>query len=181
MLHVGSNHPRKNVSTILKVLEALKERGLPVHLWKAGADFTAEQKIFIQSYSLENFVTYLGKPEKYTLVQIYNAADVLISPSLYEGFGMTLLEAMACGTPVITSNVSSLPEVAGDAGILVEPMDVESIADAVHHLHNDSIYYKNLIDKGLVRVKAFTWEATAEQIAEVYERAIEQNKSKHAK
>lgn len=116
LLHVGSNHPRKNVSTVLKVLATLKTQGLSVHLWKVGADFTVEQKTFIQTQALETSVTYLGKPDKHTLVEIYNAADVLVSPSHYEGFGMTIIEAMACGTPVIASNVTSLPEVVGDGG-----------------------------------------------------------------
>lgn len=82
LLHVGSNHPRKNVSTVLKVLAALKIQGLTIHLWKVGADFTTEQKIFIQTQALETSITYLGKPDKQTLVEIYNAADVLISPRI---------------------------------------------------------------------------------------------------
>ena len=172
LLHVGSNHPRKNVFTILRVLEALQKRGLSIHLWKTGADFTAEQKIFIQTYGLENFVTYLGKPNKCTLIQIYNAADILLSPSLYEGFGMTVLEAMACGTPVITSNVTSLPEVAGDAAVLVAPTDVQAIVETISRLQNDSVYYQELSSKGLARARLFTWEATAEQIATTYEKLI---------
>ncbi|MFN6571199.1 glycosyltransferase family 1 protein [Dendronalium sp. ChiSLP03b] len=174
LLNVGSNHPRKNVFTILKVMKALKEQGLPVYFWKTGADFTPEQKIFIQTHDLQNFVAYLGKPDKEKLVQIYNAADVLIAPSLYEGFGMTILEAMACGTPVITSNVTSLPEVAGNAAILVEPLDVQAMVKAVCCLLEDSIYRQSLIEAGLARVKPFTWENTAEQIATVYETMLKE-------
>lgn len=176
LLHVGSNHPRKNVFTILKVLEALKKQGLPIHLWKTGADFTAEQKTFIQTYGVENFVTYLGKPDKSTLVQIYNAADLLLSPSLYEGFGMTVLEAMACGTPVITSNVTSLPEVTGDAAVLVNPTDVQAMVETVCRLQNDFVYRQELSSKGLARAKLFTWEATAEQIATGYEKLVRQGR-----
>ena len=178
LLNVGSNHPRKNLFTILKVLEALKKQGLPVCLWKVGSDFTAEQKIFIYSHNLEDSITYLGKPDQSILVQIYNAADILLSPSIYEGFGFTILEAMACGTPVITSNVSSLPEVAGNAAILVEPMDVQAMSEAICHLQNDSNYRRKLIDKGLARAKLFTWERTAEQVAIVYEKLIDQQKEK---
>jgi glycosyltransferase involved in cell wall biosynthesis len=178
LLHVGSNHPRKNVFTILKVLEALKKQGLPIHFWKTGADFTAEQKTFIRTYDLENCVTYLGKPDKCTLVQIYNAADILLSPSLYEGFGMTVLEAMACGTPVITSNVSSLPEVTGDAAVLVAPTDVPAMVKAVCRFQNDSVYRQGLSSKGLARAKLFTWEATAEQIATGYEKLVDQGRRK---
>jgi glycosyltransferase involved in cell wall biosynthesis len=174
LLNVGSNHPRKNLSTILKVLENLQRRGLPIHLWKVGADFTDEQKAFIQTQGLENHVSYLGKPDKSTLVQIYNGADMLIAPSLHEGFGITLLEAMACGIPVITSKVSAMPEVVGNAGVLVDPTDCQAIADAVCHLHNNHDYYQELVNKGLVRAQSFTWKKTAEQIAEIYEKLLSQ-------
>ena len=173
LLNVGSDHQRKNIFTILRVLENLLQRGLVVHLCKAGSDFTDAEKTFLQTHHLENSVTYLGQPDNHTLVQIYNAADVLLAPSLYEGFGMTILEAMACGTPVVTSNVSSLPEVAGDAAILVDPMDVQAIAETVCRLQNDSIYSNCLKDLGLKRAKLFTWEMAAEQVAQVYEKVIQ--------
>jgi glycosyltransferase involved in cell wall biosynthesis len=174
LLHVGSNHPRKNVSTVLKVLAALKIQGLFIHLWKVGADFTVEQKSFIQTQALETSVTYLGKPDKQTLVEIYNAADVLMSPSHYEGFGMTIIEAMACGTPVIAANVTSLPEVVGEAGVLVEPTDVRAMVAAVEHLNRDYNYRQSLREKGLSRAKVFTWEATGKLVATEYEKLIGQ-------
>lgn len=173
LLNVGSNHPRKNIYTILKAVKILKEQGLPVKFWKAGSDFTDDDKKFIQTQSLENEISYLGQPEKSTLVEIYNAADILAAPSLHEGFGITLLESMACGTPVITSNVSAMPEVVADAGVLVEPTNSQEIAEAVLSLHNDPIYYQKLIDRSLKRVELFTWEKIAEQIALIYERTIE--------
>ena len=176
LLNVGSDHQRKNISTILRVLENLLRRGLIVHLCKAGSDFTDDEKTFLRTHYLEDSVTFLGQPDNRTLVQIYNAADVLLAPSLYEGFGMTVLEAMACGTPVVTSNVSSLPEVTGDAAILVDPMDVEAIAETVCRLQNDSIYRSYLRDKGLKRAKSFTWETTAEQMAIVYEKVLRTKK-----
>ncbi|GAA6615449.1 glycosyltransferase family 4 protein [Scytonema sp. NUACC26] len=172
LLNVGSNHPRKNVFTALKVIKALKDRELPTHFWKAGADFTVEQKKFIQTHCLENFVTYLGKPDKHTLVQIYNAADVLLSPSLYEGFGITILEAMACGTAVITSNITSLPEVAGDAAIMVDPTDILAMVKAVCRLQEEPSYRKSLVEAGLARAKLFSWEKTAEKVAQVYEKIL---------
>lgn len=178
LLNVGSNHPRKNLSTILKVIEILRQQGLSVHLWKVSADFTDEQKAFIQTQGLENHVSYLGKPDKSILVQIYNAADILIAPSLHEGFGITLLEAMACGIPVITSKVSAMPEVVGDAGVLVDPTDCQAIADAVCHLQNNPVYYQELVNKGLVRSQSFTWEKTAEQIAEIYEKVLDKKNYK---
>lgn len=168
LLHVGSVQPRKNVLTILKVVEALKNKGLSVCFLKAGADFTDEQKVYMQAYGIENDVVYLGKVDKDILVKAYNAANMFLFPSLHEGFGMPILEAMACGTPVITSNASSMPEVAGDAAILVEPTDVQAIVEAVLRLWKDSVYQELLIDRGFARVKAFTWEAVAEQVCLIY-------------
>ncbi len=168
LLSVASNQPRKNVITVLKALKALKAKGITVHLLRTGPNLSEEFKTFILNHNLSDCITDFGRPDNTTLTKIYNAADILVSPSLYEGFGMTLLEAMACGTPVITSNVTSLPEVAGDAGILVNPTDVEGIVEAVCRLTNNPEYRKILIDKGFDRVKLFTWEKTAEQVAKIY-------------
>ncbi len=176
LLNVGSNNLRKNVSTILKVVVLLKNQGLPVHFLKVGVKFNAEQEDFIQTHNLKDCVTYLGIPEEETLVKIYNAADVLLAPSSYEGFGLTLLEAMACGTPVIASNVTSLPEVVGNAGILVDPFDSEAIAFGVKRIYEDNSYRNSLIEKGLARAKLFTWEKTAEKIAAVYEESLKKKK-----
>jgi glycosyltransferase involved in cell wall biosynthesis len=175
LLNIGSNHPRKNISRILEVIDILNQRGLPIHFWKAGADFSDEQKLFIDNQGLQKHISYLGKPDKSTLIEIYNAADILLAPSLHEGFGITLLEAMACGTPVITSKVSAMPEVVGDAGILVDPNDPQAIADAVCELQANQGYRQELITKGLARAKQFTWENTAENIAKLYENLIANN------
>lgn len=172
ILNVGSNQYRKNVISILRVVRELVERKIPTYFLKVGSDFTAAQKDYIQQNSLNDHINYLGKVSKDTLVQAYNMADVLMTPSLYEGFGMTTLEAMACGTPVITSNTSSLPEVVGDAGILVDPMDIQGMVDAVCRLREDSAYRQSLINRGIERAKRFTWEETGEQIAQVYERTL---------
>jgi glycosyltransferase involved in cell wall biosynthesis len=172
LLNVGTNHPRKNISNILQALAILKEMNLSFQFWKVGADFTVEQQQFIQNHNLTSNIKYLGKPDKLTLCEIYNAADLLLAPSLYEGFGITILEAMACGTPVITGEVSAMPEVVGDAGVLVDPKDAKAIANAVNRLQKDSLYYQQLSKKSLERVKLFTWEQTAEKVAEVYEKLL---------
>ncbi|PSB25600.1 glycosyltransferase family 4 protein [Stenomitos frigidus] len=178
LLNVGSNHPRKNLIAILQALASLVKQGLPVQFWKVSADFTDEQKAFIRDRALEPYIRYLGNPDKAALVKIYSAADVLVAPSLHEGFGLTLLEAMACGTPVITANCSAMPEVAGDAGILVDPNDSQAIANAVTHLHNDPAFYQSLVVKGLDRAKQFTWENTAAQVAQVYEQLLRANRDR---
>lgn len=172
LLNVGSDHRRKNLLNVLQSLVVLKQLGLSFVFGKVGSDFTTEQKDLIQQLQLEEVVRYWGKPDKATLVQLYNAADVLVSPSLFEGFGMTLLEAMACGIPVITSNVSSMPEVVGDSGLLVDPNSPSAIADAILRLYKDRIFYTNLVEKGLTRVKPFTWQNTAEQVATIYEKLL---------
>ncbi|MGD1944310.1 MAG: glycosyltransferase family 4 protein [Leptolyngbyaceae cyanobacterium] len=173
LLNVGSNHPRKNIFTVLKVLNALHHEGHPVHFLKAGADFTNEQKSYISQQNLTDWVTYVGKPDKAELVQLYNAVDVLVAPSLYEGFGITPVEAMACGTPVIASNTTALPEVVGHAGILVPPNDIPAIAAAVKRLQQDPIEYQKLVLAGCDRARLFTWQLHAESVAAVYENTLE--------
>lgn len=175
LLNVGSNNLRKNVSGILEAIAILSKKNIPVHFWKAGADFDAKQKSFIAANNLDHCVRYLGKPDETQLRQIYNAADVLVAPSTYEGFGLTILEAMACGTPVITSNVTSLPEVAGDAAILVEPTDIKAIAAAISRLQAKPQDRQLLRDRGLGRVKQFSWFKTAERVARVYEQVLRKN------
>ena len=169
LLNVGSNNPRKNIITILKVVKHLHSQNFPVHFWKAGDDFTNDQKKFISDHELDDCISYLGKPSKKTLIQIYNAADLLVAPSTYEGFGITVLEAMACGLPVISANVTSLPEVVGDAAILVNPLDVNSIAQSVEKIFTSSQVRDELIKKGAKRAAQFTWQNTAEQVAQTYE------------
>jgi len=172
ILNVGSNNIRKNIATILEVVALLHAEGFPIQFWKVGANFNTEQQRFIQAHALESCITYLGQPDEDTLITIYNAADALIAPSLYEGFGLTVLEAMACGTAVIAANTTALPEVAGDAAILVAPQDREAIATAIRQLDRDPAYRHHFVEKGLDRVKHFTWENTAEQVARVYEMVL---------
>ncbi len=105
-------------------------------------------------------------------MEIYNAADILLAPSLYEGFGLTVLESMACGLPVITSSVSSLPEVSGDAAVLVDPLNMDEMVAAVVSLIGNPNQYQRLVRDGIDRAKLFTWEKTAEQVAAVYEHVL---------
>lgn len=173
LLNVGSNNSRKNISLILEAIAILKNQNLPIRFWKTGADFNLEQKSFIAGKDLTGCVTYLGKPDLEELIKIYNAADALVAPSFYEGFGLTVLEAMACATPVITSNVTSLPEVAGDAAILINPTEVEEIVTAILRLQTEPQTRQTLIDRGLSRVKQFTWEKTASRVAEIYNQTLQ--------
>lgn len=169
LLNIGSTHQRKNILTILNVVRSIANRGIPVRLWKIGDDFTSAQKQFILSNNLESKITLLGNRDRTDLIRFYNATDVLLAPSLYEGFGLTVLEAMACGTPVITSNVSSLPEVVGEAAILVDPMDTETIVRNILHLRQDLSFQKNFIERGFNRSAEFTWRKNAEQLEKIYQ------------
>ncbi len=172
LLNVGTNHQRKNIVNILKALILLRDRGVLVKLWKVGSEFSLEQQKLIKLHNLEPMITFISTPDKITLLKLYNAADALLAPSLYEGFGLTILEAMACGTPVISANVSSLPEVAGDAAILVDPLDVKAIADAVCSLQSDSSLRQSYITKGLARAKCFSWRSSTEQVVQIYESLV---------
>lgn len=172
LLNVGSNHQRKNIETVLQVVKTLSEKNIAIRLWKVGEEFTKEQQQFIETNNLEQNITFLGKPSHEDLVRFYNAADLLLAPSLYEGFGLTILEAMGCGTPVITANVSSLPEVAGEAAILVEPKDINAITEAVIKIRNDATFKQNLVTQGLARVQEFSWQTTAAKIAKFYQEIV---------
>lgn len=172
LLNVGSTHQRKNIIGILKTLHELQLRGFRVTLWRVGDKFTQKQSDFIKSHNLEANIVHLGSPSRSKLIEIYNAADMLIAPSLYEGFGLTVLEAMACGLPVITSNVSSLPEVTGDGAMLVDPTNSSEIADAVISIYKDKALAKELACRSLDRAKTFTWANCGEQVAQVYEKLL---------
>ncbi|MBD2445785.1 glycosyltransferase family 4 protein [Nostoc sp. FACHB-152] len=172
LLNVGATSPRKNILTVLKVLATLSMKGISASLWKVGGEFKDEHKDFIEKHNLQQKIIHFIKPDKDTLEQIYNAADMLLAPSLYEGFGLTILEAMACGLPVVTSNTSSLPEVAGDAACLVNPTDVEEIVMKVCQIKQNADHRSQLIEKGLERVKQFSWKNTSEQVAKVYEELV---------
>jgi glycosyltransferase involved in cell wall biosynthesis len=172
LLNVGGNHPRKNVITALKALKLMKQKGLNVQFWKVSDDFNDEDKAYIQANDLEPVIQYLGYLDKPALVNAYNAADIYIAPSFHEGFGITLLEAMACGIPVITSNTSAMPEVVGEAGILVDPHNSQDIADAVHRLVSQPQVYTDRRQRGLQRVQLFTWDHVAEQLTHVYRHVV---------
>jgi glycosyltransferase involved in cell wall biosynthesis len=110
---------------------------------------------------LKGTVDYLGYVNSEELAELYREASCFVYPSLYEGFGLPPLEAMACGCPVVVSNVTSLPEVCGDAAYYVDPYDVESIAEGMYKVLTDEAMRRNLIEKGLERAKLFSWEKAA--------------------
>jgi len=172
ILFVGTLEPRKNVTTLLKAFYILKKRKEVMHkLVIAGGKGWKNKEVYetMRRLNLSNSVKFLGYVPDEELPKLYSGADLFVYPSLYEGFGLPPLEAMACGCPVITSNVSSLPEVVGDAGIMVNPLDINGLADAVYKVLNDEGLREEMVKKGLKRVRMFGWEECARKTLRVYE------------
>jgi len=177
ILHVGHCGVYKNIEGILRSIALLVRRlGPQVLFVKVGGPFTQSQLALIARLGLERHVQHLGRVPAKDLPGVYADADLVLMPSLHEGFGLPVLEAMACGTPVIASNQGSLPEVVGDAGLLVEPTDVEAIAAAAERLLTDAELRADLRMRGLERARTFTWERTARETLAVYEKVHEENR-----
>lgn len=170
ILFVGTLEPGKNLFRLLQAFHQLKKNNLIPHkLVIVGA--YGWGKIFNnKTQSLKDEIIFTGYVSEQDLQLIYNAAELFILPSLYEGFGLPPLEAMACGTPVIVSNCASLPEVVGDAGLLINPYDINEIAGAILRVLNDKNLQTELITKGFKRAKKFTWQKTASLILEVFDK-----------
>lgn len=173
LLHVGHTQPRKNLPVLLRALALLTQQGFSVILIQVGGHPDTFQQKLIKEFELERVIHFVGHLSNQELIALYSAADVFVFPSLYEGFGMPILEAMACGTPVVASNAASLPEVIGEAGLLVDPNDTEGLAEAIAHLLTNHEFSQTLRQRGLERVRLFTWEHTAEKVYTVYQSLME--------
>jgi glycosyltransferase involved in cell wall biosynthesis len=170
-LFVSTIEPRKNLPTLIaaysKLLQAYKIQARLVVAGHKGW-LTTEVDAAIEKFKLQEAVCFLGSVPTDELDYLYNAARVFALPSFYEGFGLTPLEAMARGTPVVVSNVSSLPEVVGDAGLLIDPNDVEAWAVALYRVLTDDALHQELSAKGLKRAALFSWERAARETLSVY-------------
>lgn len=161
LLFVGSIEPRKNLLTLLKAFNALEEEIKQKYpLFLVGASGWENEDI-IQEINQSSNINYIGYIKDEELPHIYNLATVFIYPSLYEGFGIPPLEAFACATPTIVSNTTSMPEVCQDATLYIDPLDVSDIKDKILLLLNSPNLQRELIEKGLLRAKKFTWEKSA--------------------
>ena len=168
-LYVGRQDPYKNLQRLITAFSALPHRN-DYELWLAGPydkRYSPLLEIQTQELGISHLVKFLNYVSYDELPIIINQAIALVFPTLWEGFGLPVLEAMACGTPVITSNVSSLPEVAGDAAILINPYNIEEITAAMQAIINDSETRKQLSEKGLKRANQFSWEKTGLATVEV--------------
>ncbi|MEM9952721.1 MAG: glycosyltransferase family 1 protein [Chloroflexota bacterium] len=174
-LYVGTIEPRKNLVTLIEAYAQLptSER-LPLIL--AGGKGWLTESIFeaIAKHKLEDEIRLPGFIPTDDLPLWYNSADCFIFPSVFEGFGLPVLEAMACGTPVITSNVSSLPEVAQDAGLILPPTEIDAWVSGLKQAYYDANWRQSASQRGLEIAQTFTWEQTARLTVKSYQRALEQ-------
>jgi len=175
LLHVGTLEPRKNLSFLLRAhaqLRALNPHSPPLILAGARGWMWESLLAQVEELGLKGNVHFCGYVPGEELALWYNAATCLVYPSLHEGFGLPPLEAMACGTPVISSNAASLPEVVGDAGVLLDPRDEGAWTQELAQLLNLPDRQRELAQRGLDRARRFDWGRTAEETARVYHRAV---------
>ena len=173
VLYVGSEEPRQNVDKLIRAFAKLKEKLPNIKLIKIGNPnsnkFRENSLKLVNILNLQNDVIFVDYVCEEDLPKWYNAADLLVYPCAYAGFGLPPLEAMACGTPVITSNTTSLPEVVGDAGIMVNPDDVQELAIKMLEVLTDNGLSDELAKKGLKRAKLFNWDESARKTLQIYE------------
>ena len=173
ILFVGSIEPRKNLENLVRSYINLDE-GIrkDIKLVLAGFKGWENKEIMALLKEGKSDVLYLGYLPDKELGELYNLATLFVYPSMYEGFGLPPLEAMACCCPVVASNVASLPEVCGDAALYVDPHDVNSIAEGIHKVLTDDDLRQSLIEKGLERAKLFSWEKSAKEHIKVFEEVL---------
>ena len=178
ILGLGTLQPRKNFCRLIRAFDLLRrQHHVPHNLVIGGGKGWLYEEIYatVRELGLQKAVLLPGFVADEDLPALYSAADLFAFPSLYEGFGLPVLEAMGCGTPVVTSSVSSLPEVAGDAALLIPPEDVEALADALWRLINDSALRNDLRSRGFQQVSRFTWKRAAESLLDIYTRIGQEN------
>jgi len=171
ILFVSTIEPRKNLPGLLQAYRRLRdEYKRDEILVLAGANGWLWEEVYetVSRLNLDDCVTFLGRVPSEDLVYLYNAARLLVHPSFYEGFGLTPLEAMTCGTPVIVSNTSAIPEVVGDAALMVDPHDIDGLTVAMWRVLTEKELREDLICKGLKRAKQFSWTKAAKKTLEVY-------------
>jgi glycosyltransferase involved in cell wall biosynthesis len=177
ILYAGNIKPHKNLERTIEAFHLLRrssefEQVKFVIIGDEIAKYAALRHA-VHRHKLHKYVRFFGFVPDRTLAILYRLAAVFVFPSLYEGFGLPPLEAMASGTPVITSNVSSLPEVVGDAALLVDPLQPEAIADAMRRVLTDSTLRADLRDRGLARARQFSWERSIRRVRDIYGEVLE--------
>lgn len=171
-LLLGNTDPKKNLRNTLMAYAFYLERSAhKKRLFLADLDHAYLEKLLkeFDLLTIKDFIVVEEYIAHDKLVEVYNGAFAFLYPSIRESFGLPLLEAMACGTPVVTSNTSAIPEVAGDNVVYTDPMDIESIAAGMLKLEDESQLYSSLVSKGLARSEAFSWEHTGKHTLAIYE------------
>jgi glycosyltransferase involved in cell wall biosynthesis len=171
VLYAGNVKPHKNLGRLIEAFNVVRGRGLDrLKLVIIGDEISkyAALRRAVHRHQLHKYVRFLGYLPQETLAVLYRLAGVFVFPSLYEGFGLPPLEAMASGTPVVVSNASSLPEVTGDAAILVDPYEPRAIADGIHRVLTDETLRRELRQRGLARARQFSWETSVRRVREIY-------------
>ena len=172
LMYAGNVKPHKNLERLIDAFVVLRQSGFnDLKLLITGSEISryATLRRAVHRYNLHKHVRFLGFQSETTLAALYRLADVFVFPSLYEGFGLPPLEAMASGTPVVVSNVSSLPEVVGDAGIQVNPYDADAIADGIRQVLTNSTLREELTARGLARARAFSWQESITRVRQIYQ------------
>lgn len=177
ILTVSVSHPHKNLDRLIEAYDILCKRyQIDCQLLIVGIKGRAQSGLvnWVKEMSLEKRIIFTGWIANEDLSLLYSEAELMVFPSLFEGFGIPVLEAMAHGTPVVSSGAASLPEVVGDAALLVDPYDVEEIAEAMYRVVTEEDVRANLIKKGRQRAGQFSWEKTARETLAVYKRVCKQ-------
>lgn len=174
ILYVGTIEPRKNISSIFEAFAQIQGKNPGIELVIVGKKGWYYEEIFQRLYQLHitDKVRFLGYVPLTDLPALYNAATIFVYPSQYEGFGLPLLESMQCGTPVISSNRSSLPEIVGKGGNLINPDNPNELMSVIRQLLQNPEYYQEQRQYGLDRAKKFSWKKTAQQTYQVYEEIL---------
>lgn len=178
ILYLGGFSDRKNVHSLIEAFSKVyNQLNKDYRLVILGSYRDSSQKLIklVEKFKMASKIIFAGFVDQVDLPVFYNAADAFVYPSLYEGFGLPPLEAMNCGTPVITSNTTSIPEVVGDAGLLINPYDISSLTDSIGKLINNESLRNELSKKGLERSKEFTWRKTAKKTLQAYTKIAEQS------
>ncbi|MDD5617925.1 MAG: glycosyltransferase family 1 protein, partial [Candidatus Omnitrophica bacterium] len=173
ILCVSTLEPRKNhvrlIKAYEKIFDNIKEYKLVIvgcKGWRYKEIFETQSQL---SQEIKKQVVFLDYIQKHDLIALYSISDLLVFPSLREGFGLPIVEAMACGCPVATSNLSSMPEVAGDAAVLFNPYDIDNISKAIYSVLSNAGLKEELVNKGYENIKRFSWEEAALEILSVFE------------
>jgi glycosyltransferase involved in cell wall biosynthesis len=178
VLYAGNIKPHKNLERLIEAFHLMRQASpelREVELLIIGDEISkyATLRRAVHRHKLHKHVRFFGFVRDQTLASLYRLANAFVFPSLYEGFGLPPLEAMASGTPVITSNVSSLPEVVGDAALMIDPYEPEAIADAMRQVLTDAALRSTLRVRGLARAREFSWERSVRRVREIYEEVME--------